>query len=284
MARPFKEGLDYSEWDLSVLDCDAKIDALLEAQGIGAFTVYFYLVNKAYATHGYYFDWDFSCCATTARRLGKGASAAYVQGCVEKCLQVGLFDRGMLESHGILTSERIQKGYWKVAKNRKSPCVHREYWLLGDDESPAKNAENDEGLVSYTPKPSYEAPKPSYEAPKSPKSRVEESRVTLYTRGAHQNVNITDEQYAALCKLISDTDAYIDMFSAKMHERGYRYPDHYKAILEWWSRDKATWGKAQSKPTKTKGKKDPASGSFTVGDFFARAVDHKILDYKGDKK
>ncbi len=271
MARPFKEGLDYSEWDLTVLESDSKIDALIEAQGIAAFTVYFYLANKAYATHGYFLDWDFSCCATTARRLGKGASAAYVQGCVEKCLQVGLFDRGMLESHGILTSERIQKGYWKVAKNRKSPCEHRKYWLLGDDESSAKKAENTEGLVSHTQKPSYEPPKPSYEAPKCTESRVRvEESITLYTRGAHNNVRLTDEQYQALRKLIPDTDAYIDMFSAKLTERGYRYDDHFTAIITWWERDKGTWGK----PQKAK-KKPAASGSFDIAEFFSKAAKKK---------
>ena len=173
-GRPLKENLDFSSWDVSILDNDEKIDMLIDAQGIGAFTIYFYLCQKAYGSKGYYLDWSFSRCATIARRLGKGASAEYVKNVVEMCFQCGLFEKRLFELHGILTSRGIQKRYLPVAKARTTQQIVFDYWLLDENESA--------GLVSCTEKSNYEQPKSNYEQPKSnyqpqKESKVEESKV-----------------------------------------------------------------------------------------------------------
>lgn len=266
-GRPPKEGLDYSEWDLWVLDNDKKIDALIEAQGALAFVVYFYLTQHAYAEHGYYLEWDYDSCPSTARRLGRGVSAEFVKSCVEKCLQVGLYDKGLFESHGILTSEGIQKRYWKVAKNRTSRGEARKYWLL---DASFQNEDDPEGLVSHTPKPNYEPPKFNYEPPKCAESRVEQRRdITLSLarpRGKHNNVMLTDEQYADIKAKIPDADAYIDGFSEKLHDKGYTYSDHYATLLSWWASDQHRKRKSGSRKKASAG-----GGSFDVNEFFKKA-------------
>ena len=267
-GTPPKEGLDYSEWDLWVLDNDKKIDALIEAQGALAFVVYFYLTQHAYAEHGYYLEWDYDSCPSTARRLGRGVSAEFVKNCVEKCLQVGLYDKGLFESHGILTSEGIQKRYWKVAKNRTSRGEARKYWLL---DASFQNEDDPEGLVSHTPKPNYEPPKFNYEPPKCTESRVEQRRdITLSLarpRGKHNNVMLTDEQYADIKAKIPDADAYIDGFSAKLHDKGYTYTDHYATLLSWWASDQKRKRKSGSRKKASAG-----GGSFDVNEFFEKAT------------
>lgn len=266
-GRPPKEGLDYSEWDLWVLDNDKKIDALIEAQGALAFVVYFYLTQHAYAEHGYYLEWDYDSCPSTARRLGRGVSAEFVRSCVEKCLQVGLYDKGLFESHGILTSEGIQKRYWKVAKNRTSRGEARKYWLL---DASFQNEDDHEGLVSHTPKPNYEPPKFNYEPPKCTESRVEQRRdITLSLarpRGKHNNVMLTEEQYDDIKAKIPDADAYIDGFSAKLHDKGYTYSDHYATLLSWWASDQ--------KRKRSRKKTAATGGSFDTNEFFNKAVAH----------
>ena len=149
---PTKEGLDFAGWSVGTLD-DTKIGRLIEAQGIAAFTVYFYLCQHAYATHGYYLDWDYSCCAVTARKLGKGASAAFVKNVVDMCFQCCLFDKRLFDTYGILTGRGIQRRYW-IATKRCIPNVEKKFWLLensqGFDECTQNSNEQPENLTSDT--------------------------------------------------------------------------------------------------------------------------------------
>lgn len=173
-GRPLKESLEFSPWDVSILDNDEKIDMLIDAQGIAAFTVYFYLCQKAYGSKGYYLDWSYSRCATVARRLGKGASADYVKNVVDMCFQCCLFDKRLFELYGILTSKGIQKRYLPVAKARTAPQINDDYWLLDEEESA--------GLDLRTQKLNYQGSKSNYQGSKSnypiqENSRVENSRV-----------------------------------------------------------------------------------------------------------
>ena len=274
-GRPLKEGLDYASWDVGILDGDERIDELIDSQGIAAFTVYFYLVNKAYATHGYYLDWGYHLCATTARRLGRGACAEFVRNCVEMCLQIGLFDKGLFAECGILTSRGIQKRYWEVAKNRQGRGERRKYWLL---DPPPKKEENAEGLVPYTKNANYEPPKCDYEPPKCDSSKGTERKYTLSLarpRGKHQNVMLTDEQYEDIKRRIPEADAYIEAFSAKLHDRGYTYADHYATLLSWWESDR--------KRSRRKNKGVYLSGNFDAEEFFNRAVNHGRPKPKGNE-
>ena len=43
MGRPPKRNLNYSTWDVDVLENDTSIDALIDAQGPAGFYVYFAL-------------------------------------------------------------------------------------------------------------------------------------------------------------------------------------------------------------------------------------------------
>lgn len=167
-GRPPKESLDFSSWDVSILDNDEKIDMLIDSQGIGAFTIYFYLCQKAYGTKGYYLEWSYSRCATIARKLGKGASADFVKNVVDKCFQCCLFDKRLFELHGILTSKGIQRKFAIVAKERTAPKINEEFWLLDDKESA--------GLVFHAQKLNYEGSKSNYGGSKSNYQPLKESK------------------------------------------------------------------------------------------------------------
>ena len=143
MSRPTKTGLDYSEWDVTVLSGDTDIDKLLESQGCAGFVIYFYLCQMAYSLKGYYYEWTFDDAASTAKRIGGGVRSETVIQAVNLCFRLGLFDKGLFDRYGILTSRRIQRGYLKVAERRVNCFIAEEYSLL------QKNAE--EGCAKHIP-------------------------------------------------------------------------------------------------------------------------------------
>lgn len=201
-GRPPKESLDFSAWDVSILDNDEKIDMLIDAQGIGAFTVYFYLCQKAYGSKGYYLDWGYSRCATIARKLGKGASAEYVKQVVDMCFQCCLFDKRLFELYGILTSKGIQRRYVTVAKERTAPQINDEFWLLSEEESA--------GLVSHTQKSNYEGSKLNYEGSKLNYEPQKESTVKYSKVNKRKGKeSIPEPPTAAVQKVIQDYQAWI---------------------------------------------------------------------------
>lgn len=144
MAGIVQEGLHFASIPVTIFDNDARIDRLLDAQGWRGVGVYMYLLLRAYGGHGYYTEWCFADCATTARKMGGGVSAKNVEEAMRCCTQVGLWDKRLLEEWGILTSVDVQQNYLIAAKKaRRKVRIVSEYWLL--EEKPPLNS-----LVSCT--------------------------------------------------------------------------------------------------------------------------------------
>lgn len=304
-GRPLKKGLDYAEWDSNIFE-DPKIWKLIAAQGIASFTVYFYLCLRAFNENGYFLCWGNDQCAIVAKELGKGASAQYVRSCVEKCLHLELFDKELFELHGILTSRGIQKRFWRIKKTRARAEIPKEYWLLEKEDfssgfvscaqksilptqkriSPPENSIMTLGNSIMTPQnpilDGHNAISPTgnsgiekeTENREEKRSKKEENKEKenyslslARPRGKHQNVMLTDEEYKDITIRIPDADAYIDSFSAKLHDRGYTYADHYATILAWWKSDKK-----RRRPHKKA--QASSGGSFDTNEFFNRAVEH----------
>lgn len=133
-GRPPKKGIDYAGWSVSIFDNDTKIDKLLDAHGWDGFGIYFYLCLRAYGGDGYFYRWGYDDCASTARKMGGGIGSGTVRETVGYCLQIGLFDKGLFDRWGILTSRGIQRRYWEVVKARDVRTVISNYWLLQDEE------------------------------------------------------------------------------------------------------------------------------------------------------
>lgn len=151
MAGKPKQGIEYAGWSVTMFDSDDKIDLLLDACGWDGFGIYFYLCTRAFGGDGYYYKWGFASCASTARRMGGGIGSNTVKETVGHCLRIGLFDKGLFDRWGILTSRGIQRSYWRVLAGRRSKVVYREYWLLADDECQGLvkiNLESNRGLAN----------------------------------------------------------------------------------------------------------------------------------------
>ncbi|MCM1058652.1 MAG: DUF4373 domain-containing protein [Firmicutes bacterium] len=134
VGRPPKKSLDYAGWAVDIFDNDTKIDKLLEARGWEGFSIYFYLCQRAYGSEGYFYRWSYDDSASTSRKMGCGISAGTVRETVGYCLHIDLFDKGLFDRQGILTSRGIQRRYWEVVKTRDVRVVISDYWLLPDRE------------------------------------------------------------------------------------------------------------------------------------------------------
>jgi hypothetical protein len=259
MGRDHKEGLDYFPVDVQFKDEVNLIRSEFHLSGVGLLLV---LWQKIYGERGYYTKMDSDVMLMFAERYSVGVN--FVNEVIQACLRRGIFNREMYDKYQILTSKGIQERYADGTARRTFQKIDGRYLLItapknwvivdGNAISVDRNAENE---------------------CRNPQSRVEESRVYTHStapgRGTKKNVILTDEQYRAICDAIPDADAYIDRFSERLAAKGYRYDDHYKAIMDWWAQDK---GKA-----KQGGRQKAAKGgSFDVDDFFAAAVNRTYQD------
>ena len=169
MAGRPKQGVDYSSWSVDIFDGDKKIDKLLDAKGWKGFGVYFFLCQRAYKTNGYFYEWGYDDCATTARKMGGGINSGTVRETVDYCLQVDLFDKGLFDRWGVLTSRGIQRRFWIVLSERRSKTVYSEYWLLKPEEC--------KGLVKVTLNSDMQPTNSDMQPTNSDMPRIKESKV-----------------------------------------------------------------------------------------------------------
>jgi hypothetical protein len=118
MARPIKRGLSYFPLDTDWLG-NRKIRRLLDKYGCEGTTVYFAVLSEIYAVEGYFIPFSRNLCFDIAYLLH--IDEVHVKEILTFCVEVELFDAGLLKEHQSLSSESIQKRYLEVAKrlNRK---------------------------------------------------------------------------------------------------------------------------------------------------------------------
>ena len=129
MARPLKDGVDYWAFDVTLLQ-DRKFRLIRSEFGVYGVYIALELLNLAYREHGYYAPFDEEDCLLLAESIG-GCAPDLIRTVAAACCRRGLFDAGVFEACGVLTSAGIQRRYLKiVAKNRAEIRIIREYWLL----------------------------------------------------------------------------------------------------------------------------------------------------------
>ena len=178
MPRRPKQGIEFAGWSVDIFDGDTKIDKLLDAHGWIGFGIYFYLCQMAYKFDGYFYRWAYDDSASTARRMGGGVGSGTVEETVRYCLQIGLFDKGLFDMVGILTSKGIQRRFLAAIQGRRVKSVISNYWLLDDTESEGldKCASND---YLQPTNAHLQGANSDLQPTNDPNSRVEESRVYL---------------------------------------------------------------------------------------------------------
>ena len=112
------------------LDCqlDEKFDYIEAEFGLTGFAVVVKLFQRIYGGHGYYCEWNDRVALLFAHQIGAGVSA--VREITSAAIRERIFDKGMYDRYGILTSRGIQRRFAAVAKRRKQIFDKPEYALL----------------------------------------------------------------------------------------------------------------------------------------------------------
>ena len=93
-----------------------------------------------------------------------------------------------------------------------------------------------------------------------------------YGYGTHKNVYLSNGEYLSLRRKIPDADGYIDRFSEKLKNKGYRYPNHFAAIMRWWEQDKHLELNGSPTYPPRRAAEESHYGSFDTDSFFEAAV------------
>lgn len=233
MAGKPKRSIDFAGWRTDIFENDTKIDELIEAQGWIGFSIYFYLCQKAYASDGYFYRWSYTNSATTARRMGGGIGSETIRQVVGLCLQIGLFDKGLFDREGILTSRGIQRRYMAAIQKRSFKEVDGKLWLLNEEES--------EGVI-VVPENSDSLPENAHSLPEraTKESKVKESKVK---ESKGEGTAAPSSPSLALEQLVYDygkeaVDKYVRRVENWYAEKGRKLTDLYGKVREWLEKDK----------------------------------------------
>ena len=132
MARIKKRGLDYFPLDTDFLQ-SRSVRRLLKREGDAALAALLGALSIIYDDEGYFVRLDDTLCEDLSDRLFS-LEAADVRRILLSAVEVGLFDEGMWHTHGILTSEHIQRQFLFIKRPRRRALIDERYSLLPPDE------------------------------------------------------------------------------------------------------------------------------------------------------
>lgn len=130
MARPRKQGLDYFPLDVDI-DQDDKIQLVEAVHGPVGFAIVIKLLMRIYKD-GYYSKWTETEQLLFSKRVNVDINLVNV--CINDCVKWDFFDNEVFETHGVLTSNGIQKRFLEAVGRRQKVEIVSEYLLLDDDD------------------------------------------------------------------------------------------------------------------------------------------------------
>lgn len=223
MARPIKKGVDYFPLN-TVMDDSVK---LIEAEyGLTGFAVVVKLWMRIYSGFGYYCEWTNEVELLFKHENGLGGNS--VSEIVASSIKRGIFNKEMFDKYHILTSSGIQKRYFEAVSRREIVYAEKRYLLI-----PVSNnvvfVDNNSVNVCRNSKNVDDNPQSKENKIKVNKSKVKESY------GTFKNVLLTPSEYEDVFSW--DNGATLNRFSEKLKSKGYKYQDHYAALLQWKAED-----------------------------------------------
>ena len=185
MARPQKENVDYWPFDVGLFR-DRKFRLIRSEFGIKGAYIALELINMAYSENGYYAKFGEEDCLLMSEGVGGGCEASFIMEVVRGCCRRSLFDEGIYNAFGVLTSHGIQQRYLRIiGKNRADVRFIKEYFLLdiSDERDVPANIRNKVTLLSSFPTENPSKPT------ENPQSKVKESKVKEYAQSADKSAS-----------------------------------------------------------------------------------------------
>lgn len=173
MARHSEPGLDHFK-----MQCDhiynKKVRLLISEFGADGYWIWSCLLSEAYRTCGYYYDCnDKDELELFALDVCK-KQVSLVKEVISGCVRRSLFDEGVFNVFGVLTSAHMQDFYIRATKERRKKgttvSIKEDYWLV--------QIATDEVNISIIPRTKEILPGTNAKNPgTNPQSKVKESRV-----------------------------------------------------------------------------------------------------------
>ena len=230
-----KEAFDFFPLDVHLSD---KME-LIEAEfGLIGFVVIVKLWMRIYGSRGYYCEFDEEVALMFSHKTGVGVNA--VSEILNATFKRGIFDRTLYEKYKILTSKGIQERCMKMCSRRKRFEVEKKYLLISVPislENVYIKGENvnisEENVYIFTQSKVKERKVKESKVNKIP-AVPEDSKKQKHKYGKYKNVLLTEEEIKQLReKLPKDWEKWIETFSEGLELKGYKYNNHYLAILQW---------------------------------------------------
>ncbi len=134
LGAPRKSGVNYWSFDTDLFE-NKKFKLIKGEFGVKGEAITLRLINEVYRTNGYYKVWDDDDCLLMSEGVGCGCTPALVKEVLHRCCERSLFDKGVLDAFGVITSSEIQRRYLRiVANSRDNISIIQEYWLLNVDD------------------------------------------------------------------------------------------------------------------------------------------------------
>jgi len=128
MARPFKSGVDYFPLDVVM---DDKIKLIQAEHGIVGFGIVIKLYQKVYAD-SYWITWDKK--ASLVFSSENKVDINEVTAIINSCFEWDVFNQKLFDKYKILTSNGIQKRYFKIVERRELVEIVKEFLLVKEPE------------------------------------------------------------------------------------------------------------------------------------------------------
>lgn len=127
MGRKPKVGLEYFPLDCDLEESDERMRCLVDIYGQTPYTMLVKLFSRIYWTRGYFTPWtDKNLIAYANRMQVDHAMAVKVFG---ELIAEEFFSKSLYESHGILTSNGIQRQFLDNVYRRQSIEIIVDFWL-----------------------------------------------------------------------------------------------------------------------------------------------------------
>ena len=239
MARPQKENVDYWPFDVGLFQ-DRKFRLIRSEFGIKGAYIALELINMAYSENGYYAKFGEEDCLLMSEGVGGGCEASFIMEVVRGCCRRSLFDEGIYNAFGVLTSHGIQQRYLRIiGKNRADVRFIKEYFLLdiSDERDVPANVRNKVTLLSSFPTENPSKPT------ENPQSKVKESKVKEYAQSADESAS------APAYRLILHDGSYYPISKEDISKWAALYP---AVDIEQEIRKMIGWSEANPQNRKTK--------------------------------
>jgi|TARA_Y100000310_G_scaffold269827_1_gene283290 hypothetical protein len=125
MPQNYKSTLDF--FSVDTFD-DDKIEMLKAEHGLIGYAIIIEIWKRAYRENGFYYTWTHRQEVLFCRR--ENIDQELCRAVVETALAEDILDRALFNTYQILTSRGMQKRYFRVCYERRSPEIITEYLLM----------------------------------------------------------------------------------------------------------------------------------------------------------